>query len=336
MYFEGVLKDQMIDLLLGHIRGEIVACNILACLKAELLTSDVLKEFLKKCFEAYCEDPVSTPEELISQFDKVARGERPIATASRRSFRFACTKQTRALEMNTYFSTIMEVGTVIRHGLIKDSALGRSHATFLTNPDPADVNIKDAISGLNNRTDIYGINKSLGGNSHRPFFWIAPSSFISDERSSKSFYELGDTVRDLLGLIHIEENAPLIEICIPSDKLRVRKHARPTFIDAGDHRRFRHMPDKKNSQKKSGWGWTVHLSSFAYGQHFLDGSPERIVETTDFNVSLNVKFESAGITKIARGNTMIDNDMAFARRISNDTNIPDISYVKDTLKDLLS
>ena len=321
----------MIDLLLAKPVGIIVACNILASLDEGLLSCTKVEEFLTKCLEAFKEDKVPTTEELIVQFEDVARGERPFSGSGGSMFVLACTKRTTSIKDDREFSTITEVGTFKEH-LVLDSALADGHASFLSNPDPTDPALKDAIDKLNGRTDFYRPGARLGGNPARPLFWIVPTDRLSEERTKTRAEDLGDAFRDLLGLIHYEDKVPLVEICIPGDRMRSHKHARPTFADAGTNVRFRPYKDAKHP-KRSGWGCTVHLLRFVNGDKIIDGVPERVVEPIAFNSHLGVRFEFVGFTKTVRGNSAKDNHTAFYKRLHHGTKL---SILRSTLLDILS
>lgn len=213
-----------------------------------------------------------------------------------------------------------------------DSACQLGHASVGSNPDPTDPALKDAIDRLNGRTDIYRPNARLGGNPYRPLFWIVPTKLLSTERQNNSLENLGNAVRDRLGLIHYEENIILVEIRIPGNRLQRRRHARPTIADAGSHRRFRIYPDASHSRRRSGWGWTIHLGRFARGNTIIDGAPERVVEPTDFNARLGAKLEFAGVTKTTRGSMENDDDAASANRVCCGTNCRSLTaYLLDIL-----
>lgn len=326
------MKERMIDLLLSKPLGRIVACNILAALEENVLKCELLRAFLENCVQAFIEDKVSTTKELIGQFEDVARGDRPRTSSRRRKFLFVCTKRTPAINENTEFSTVIKVSVLNEH-LVSDSALAHGHASFVSNPDPTDPALKKAIHRLNGRTDIYRSDACLGGNLDRPLFWIAPSDILSTELQDNSLEKLGDVVRDRLGLIDHEESTSLVEIRIPGNRLQRRRHARPTVADAGTHRRFRIRPDASRARQRSGWGWTVDLRRFANGDTIIDGAPERIVEPINFDTHLGAKLEFAGVTKTSRGNTVGDDDGAFAKRICHGLNR---SNLKKSLLDIFS
>ena len=310
----------MINLLLIEPIGRIVACNILAAVNENVLTRGLVKAFLENCLNAFVEAPVKTTEELIGQFEEVARGERPIRNGSHSQFLFACTKRTTAISKTSEVSTVIEVGTLV-HYLIE---VADGHASFLSYPDATDSMLKDAIERLNDRSDFYRSDAYLGGNPDRPFFWITLTEMLSTVRRDNSPEDLGDAIRDRLGLIHYEDNIPLVELRIPGTRLRSRKHARPTFADAGSHRRFRIRPDKSSARQRSGWGWTVDLLHFANGNTCIDGIPERVVERTAFNADTGARFVFAGVTKNVRGEKENENDSSFVNRVCCNINLSDL------------
>lgn len=135
----------------------------------------------------------------------------------------------------------------------------------------------------------------------------------------------GDGARDALGLIDRCTGVALIEIRFPANKLVSVKWARPTFADAGTHRRFRTINDDNTSPSISGWGCTVDLGRFAAGDPVLDGLPERVVEPLAFDRDLEAEFSFVGGTTSTRGLTAAkDDDEAFARRVLRRRTVADL------------
>lgn len=302
----------MIGLLCSEPLGQIVGSNIVDARANNLVDDGMLKAFLENCVLSYTEDRVKTTEELVAQFIKTARGLLPQDPKTRRCFSFMCTKRTRAMATWREFSTVTELGTFKKH-LVSDSAV-KGHASFLTNPDPADPMLAVAIATLNGRPGIYQRGARLGGGKNA-MFWIAPARKLEELRARLTPQDLGDAVRDLLGLVHYEADRVLVEIRFPNEKVTSRRHARPTFADAGEHRRFRTLPDGAEARRRPGWGHTVDLKRLFRGDAVIDGIPERVVAPLEFDDSLNPRFEFAGASRTTRGSTSDDNDAAFASRI---------------------
>ena len=224
------MREKLIDLLLAKSEGIIVACNIIATVNENLLSSYIVKEFFLNCIEAFKEDQVRTTKELIAQFEDVARGDRPVYGDRRNCFLLACSNRTSAINNKRKFSTIMDIG-VLNEFLIDDTVLAAGHSTFLTNTDPTDPMLENAIDQLNGKNNIFKSGAYLGGSPDMPIFWIAPSELLATQRNNHDNNELGNSIRDLLGLIHHAEEVPFVEIQIPGEQLK-NLTARPTFVEA--------------------------------------------------------------------------------------------------------
>ena len=82
--------------------------------------------------------------------------------------------------------------------------------------------------------------------------------------------------RDRLGLVHHGRGAVLAALHFPAQLLRTRSSARPTFMDAADHLRFRAWPDGRRARSDRTWGRTVDLRALDRGEPSVDGCPERV------------------------------------------------------------
>ena len=158
----------MVDLLLKEPGGQIVAFNILASREKNLLSENLLKNFLSYCLAAFTEDRIANTEDLISQFEDVARGKCPIK-GSKKVFLFSCKRHAPSVTETSTVSNIIELGTLKRN-ILKDSITVSGHGAFLSNPDPTDPAIEYAINELNTISDKYRPGAMLGGNPKRPFF----------------------------------------------------------------------------------------------------------------------------------------------------------------------
>src|SRR5437773_1775575 len=75
--------NNVLDLLLRESRGTAVLCNIVDCLDEELLTPEVVQEFLTAVSVAVDQENPNTPNQLIGLMSKVARGTLPVSSPSR-------------------------------------------------------------------------------------------------------------------------------------------------------------------------------------------------------------------------------------------------------------
>jgi hypothetical protein len=253
---------------------------------------------------------------------KVARGELPVAASGTpsiaRSFLCGCTMA--AAPLYDTCSYVLDAGRFKEH-LVSDARVNDGHGFFLSNPDPADPELKRAIDSLNGRDDIFKPNAKLGGGKF-PLFWVCSTDTLSIKIAK---HLTGDGARDTLGLIHHGIGVALIEIRFPANKLVSVKWARPTYADAGIHSRFRTVNDDKTNPSISGWGCTVDLGRFAAGDPVLDGLPERVVEPLAFDRDLEAEFSFVGGTTLTRGLTAAkDDDETFAQRVLRRRTVADL------------
>jgi len=142
--------------------------------------------------------------------------------------------------------------------------------------------------------------------------WITQSKEVEPYIN---FADAADRVRDLLGLIHYKARRRLLRLRIEPAMLAGKSVGRPTFADAGSHRRFKATADNAANRRRPSWGFTTDLSLFEGGATSIDGAPARVVcplKTEDVG---SVEIQSLGEVKITRGSAPYD-DMAFARCLS--------------------
>jgi len=321
-----MLKKQMVDLLLSEPEGQIIAYNALATRDSKIVSEKLLKDFFSQCLNAYQEDKVTSTDDLISQFELVASGKRPIK-GEKKIFLLKCDKISTLLNKKYESSNVIEFST-LKGYIINYSCSASGHGSILTNPDPTDPCFEESIKELNNITNKYQINAKLGGNSKRPFFWITNSNILVRKINKRADY-----IRDILGLIHYEPSHILIEIKIPGRTIIKSKNARPTFMDALSHTRFRIKPDTVLARQRSAWGCTVDLNKLALKKKKIDGLPERIVNQVDCTEDLGLSFSYIGEVKTFRGDTVADDDIAFVKYLRRNVNF---TSLKQEILDILS
>lgn len=312
----------LLDLLFQKPLGAVVVCNIVDCLDEALVDAPFVRAFIGAAEAAFDQEKPKTTINVIGMLAKVARGRLPVSVSGApsigRSFLCGCTVP--AASLNDTCSCVLDVGK-FKENLVSDARVNEGHGFFLSNPDPADPELERAIESLNGRDNIFKPDAKLGGGEVQ-LFWVCPTDTLS-LRIAKHL--TGDEARDALGLIDHRTGVALIEIRFPANKLVSVKWARPTFADAGTHRRFRPINDGKTSPSTSGWGCTVDLGRFAAGDPVLDGLPERVVEPLAFDRELEAEFSFVGGTTSTRGLTAAkDDDEAFAQRVLGRRTVTDL------------
>jgi len=323
--------NKLLEQLCKNSLGKIVIWNILSALEENLLDKNTVKRILGNYYDAYKnEEQCSTAEQLIGILEDVMRGDKPDSD-KKKSFQLQCPKKTLGMNGTDSVSNVKRVRSLKRY--LDDAVCAYGHTNFLSNPDPEEPGLKEAIEGLNTKGDEIYRGVQLRGKKSK-FFWITKSKILSDEcRKVLSDDKLADAVRDRLGLINFSnKNEPLVEICIPWNRIKNRRHSRPTFADAGRHPRFRTNADGSWAKHRPGWGNTVDLGRLRAGDAIIDGALERVVEPTDFNVHLGAEFCYLGSTSFAL-DTSDQANQEFADRICKERSGTDLlSELLDKLR----
>jgi hypothetical protein len=179
--------------------------------------------------------------------------------------------------------------------------------------------------------------RQLAMRSKYPFFWVRPASIDTSSLTASE-------VRDVLGLIHIEDSQDwLVEIQISTSaaiptwaNLKATSNkiglVRPRAIGAFPGRRFRGvtLDEAHNTIKPLAHGTTIDLDKLASGTHEIDGWPELLctqlpwgsadtVEMAQWWKEFQPKVRVLGkLTAGPRGLSMSDSDLAYENRLRSD------------------
>jgi hypothetical protein len=304
-------KEKMIHLLFSSSLGKIYAYNgYISSIRNELGLTD-MKKYISDCYKVFINEEVETFRDLFKIMHCVATGE---LASNKVGYFFLGDNVCSSLNRDLCVSNVTELRTFFEY-LVDAAKLQEGHAYMDSYPYFTDeLNIKDVIISCNNRADdIYQDSAILGGNIDRPMFWITCADEIDNEKYSFK-QDLGDIVRDKLGLINYKKDSRLIELVISGEKI-IDNSYRPTFIDACDNSRFKTVKYSLN-QSYSGWGWTANLELIAKCEVNIDGSPERVVKPVKIGNELSPHLYYIGLVKSTRGTTAFDNDDAFLGYIS--------------------
>ena len=88
--------------------------------------------------------------------------------------------------------------------------------------------------------------------------------------------DLAQRLRDALGLVHQNAGIVLAAAHMPAQFVRSVRFRRPTFVDAGSHRRFKTWPDGERARQIRTWGFTTDLAKVDSDQACIDGCVERV------------------------------------------------------------
>ena len=238
-------------------------------------------------------------------------------------FRLKCLRNARAKAVSQGFANVVDVerllfSTISSRDLRRLAATGGIVVYPGWSPDPeakAQLKARFALSGereveLNTRPS--GTREPHLGNPDS-VLWVSPLLGLVDD--------LGDShpaecLRDALGLIHHGADKALAALHLPADLVHRREGGRPTFADAGSHRRFRADADTRRAQGRSAWGCTVHLAHLEAGRKQVDGRMERVVPPIPARDVGKIRVTPLGSTLTERGApASAANDAAFAERL---------------------
>lgn len=133
-----------------------------------------------------------------------------------------------------------------------------------------------------------------------PLVWITPRPEFERRKAART--DMADVARDYLGLVHREANEHLIALHLPAAAVSLVRSARPTFADAGRHRRFMVTPDDTPPYTEP-WGQTLDLECFELSGLCGSGGAERVcarIEARHVN-GRKLEFEYLGKLQNSRG-----------------------------------
>ncbi len=146
------------------------------------------------------------------------------------------------------------------------------------------------------------------------FIWFTTSDLIREIVKKKAATaSKADTARDALGLVHRQPSTlpdpPLVLVALrlPKQLAKTTAHFRPTFIDAGSHRRFSAAHRPKSRPDMQEWGSTIDLAVLDTDGVLANGYPERVIRPLDFGgrlASTKIKFDVLG--EVTRRTAMDD------------------------------
>lgn len=152
----------------------------------------------------------------------------------------------------------------------------------------------------------------MGSTIGYPLVWITPRERFDELVKGSS--NAAALARDHLGLVHQLANAHLIAMHIPASAVRLVTSNRPTFADAGQHRRFLVWPAEDPPPYAKAWGQTLDLSQLEDFSNLASGGAERVCARieADHLVGKAIQFEYLGKLLTSRGVTAAT-DNAFAQ-----------------------
>lgn len=316
-----------IDLLLASFRGQIIACNILDGIESGAVSEAFVGQVLNWWEHLVAHAGYTSPIQVVLALNVVRDRSYPAAlpgSVTAPEFRFKGS--------TTVGNTNGMVGCVMPAGLIgkvctkadRDRlyALGAEiPTTYLT---PWTQHALDALLDLDDadRKITLDAGQSIGSNT----IWVTTKTSLDNTLRNCRNLERADKARDILGLVHRNKDEVLAALFFPASILSTLNSARPTFVDAGDHSRFKTTADSSRARAEASWGWTANLEKLYHSKSVLDGCRERVcsaVRHSDVPGGA-VSFIPLGILMMPRNDTVGVNDDRFAARLSRGKTVGEI------------
>ena len=250
-------NDQFLDKLFGSSNPLwiIVLCNILDGLDAKLYEVD----FVRQAIEWWREDfirlksgcPTTGDDELLeTSLSTLLLPENILSVKPSRpkpAFRLNCSvassTQNCAHSMLAESFVIWVLHEDDHHTLLKDGSIGLHPPYFPNHAISPSVRI--------------GSGKAIG----KPGGVVFMTTFEAIQHFL-SVPVKANKVRDRLGLPHWKKTQEFVLLEIQASELAKLPQGRPTFVDAGCHRRFQAVASDPVNHAKNDWGFTVDLEIF--------------------------------------------------------------------------
>lgn len=310
--------EKFVDQILSDHRGQIIICNILDGLDEGLYNKDFICKLLDwwKVLYSHMGGSKST---LLSTLNALVFNQMPIGFRKgiiKPNFRLICCRKTRVINDDTELTTVIPV--FVFKFIIHKKDMDRLHSQGVEFPsDEWQPWNEEAINSLMNLPDAHRkIRIDAGKTISKHLLWYTIKKGFENALLKGTDY--ADQVRDALGLVHHEQGKILIALHLSGNALKYVNSGRPTFSDAGIHKRFKTRADKLTNKQRKAWGHTADLGHFASGKPCVDGLPERIAEPIGNNALIDspeVHFTPLGKVKMSRGNTVNDNDQCFVAHL---------------------
>lgn len=324
-----MIKNLIIDLCKSNL-GCIFVWNLLKSIENGLVNEMRVKLFLKNCADKYDPSIHKTPNQILvfinAEFRKLHGTENDI--------RFLCQNITTKFNKKGKYCAILPYDVFVEHLADRTCKPDNNHPKIKSWGSPVlsfptvgkkewDSVFYDSIFEikLKLKNDL-GKDNYIGQFSNS-FFWVTCHDILQERIFDISLDEKAHSVRDLLGLIHYpdsEDEIPLflVGMLFSNDSIKQQKSARPVFINAITHSRFKTIPDSSINRRRSGWGCTVDLNKFLNCNEHIDGLIERVVESIATKKIRTIKTHFLGNVTVIRGEQGSDNNEAFLNQLLND------------------
>lgn len=308
-------------------RGKVCICNLLDCDTMRLVDRDLLKEFANHWLSEYYS--YFAPGDPLAMFDIVTTKKdtgtykylwKGLHAPTLRSGYITTVINSKYLEGQLDRESKKKFDSVFR-------LISRFHASnTMRDLEHLEREIFELIKNVSTKENRNGFievtfDKPIGG--PKPMVWFTgyDEGEIEDHiwQAEPDWSQRADIARDKLGLIHMGSSAKvlgtfepmlLVMIVVAADTIPAGiKLARPTFMDAGTHSRFRGAFGNL-SKRANNWGRAVDLSRILFPRPHRGG---REIALQNFQPDGPVKISVLGFTRVPRKDYLNVHDKDFAR-----------------------
>ena len=326
-------KQKFVETLVAEDLGRIVVCNVVdGHAEGHFMKIDV-KQYFEWWIDLCMHQRLRSITKVLAAMSTMRNGKYPStfkAGAKRQDFRFRCPKR-RPRKQRRFRELCSTVPALVLREVIDDKTRDELKAKSIHfpathNSDWTDdfvrtmMDIPDSL-----RTGHFGSGKSIGRSGS---VWITGKPIL-DARLN-GYGQPANRARDVLGLVHRQPPDVLVALHFPWAVMDKVRSARPTFMDAGDHRRFRARAGARHRRSMAAWGHTVDLAKVSAKAKNMDGLPERVCGKIDSGALAptgRFGFTPLGRVTTERGHDadIHGNNAAFARRMKNGRTDPELA-----------
>ncbi len=279
-------KEQVIDRLLCCVGGQIVACNMVDGLENDLIDPAWTANVLAWMGELSTFDDYAQPEQLVQALDDLRTRRYSVASSLP-----AVPPDIRLGSVDAPSPFDVEVTCVVAAwvlgNMMSEGDQGRLAGEGLVLPTrSAEISNADVDKWRGKPASLRKVRLAPApplGDTHS-VVWFTRRDALPMGVQGEGTTALAQRIRDLLGLVHHQQGTLLAAMHFSPRTLSACASARPTFADAGSHRRFKTWPDSVSARNQRSWGSTVDLHALAAARPSVDGCPERVTKSIESNM----------------------------------------------------
>ena len=275
--------EDIVEVLVQSPAGEVVVCNMVHGISERLIDSHFARDVLNWVGRLVAHEERKQPEDLVGAIGAVRDRCYPTKMqgwAGAPDFRTRGCRGASADELNGEMSCVVAAST-LRHW-IHPADVDRLRAEGLTFPaNGGGSMVSEIIDQWRRRPrDDRRVRFNPGASLGRPgtVAWFTRRDCLAKAQGQVD-HQSAQRTRDALGLVHRGRGVVLGALHVPAWILRSVGFSRPTFVDAGNHSRFKTWPDGEKARRNRVWGFTADLAKVAGGETCVDGCVERVTRS---------------------------------------------------------